>query len=219
MSAATPVTCASTSVSMNRGNSPACAQKATSCKAPDNARVSTPASISSRKTKHLPLCALRVTNAALSQYLIIWQQLYSCRVPARSNTMSCFSSADTNECETGVHQCTNTQTCVNIYGGYQCVDTNRCQDPYVQVSEKWVTPHESLCVFIYKQALSHTLSQLHKYVLAISSEYNQPLYGVWLNCKITPNTFSTYESNLQFSFWVCSSAIKKLLQSDQVLDW
>lgn len=41
-SAATPVTCVSTSVSTSRGNSPACAQKDTSCKAPDYARVSIP---------------------------------------------------------------------------------------------------------------------------------------------------------------------------------
>lgn len=46
-SAATPVTCVSTSVSTSRGNSPACAQKDTSCKAPDYARVSIPASVSS----------------------------------------------------------------------------------------------------------------------------------------------------------------------------
>lgn len=46
-SAATPATCASTSVSTNQGSSPVCAQKDTSGKAPDYARVSTPASISS----------------------------------------------------------------------------------------------------------------------------------------------------------------------------
>lgn len=47
-----------------------------------------------------------------------------------------FLPADINECETGEHQCTETQTCVNIHGRYQCVDSNRCQEPYVQVSEK-----------------------------------------------------------------------------------
>lgn len=47
-----------------------------------------------------------------------------------------FPPADINECETGEHQCADTQTCVNIHGRYQCVDANRCQEPYVQVSEK-----------------------------------------------------------------------------------
>lgn len=53
-----------------------------------------------------------------------------------SHPLRCFASADINECETGEHQCNDTQTCVNILGRYQCVDKNRCQDPYVQVSEK-----------------------------------------------------------------------------------
>lgn len=47
MSAATPVTCASTSVSTNQGSSPACAQRDTDCWAPECVRVSAPASISS----------------------------------------------------------------------------------------------------------------------------------------------------------------------------
>lgn len=42
MSAATPATCVSISVSTSRGGSPACAQKDTSCKAAGCARVSTP---------------------------------------------------------------------------------------------------------------------------------------------------------------------------------
>lgn len=45
---------------------------------------------------------------------------------------------DINECETGAHQCTDSQTCVNIHEGHHCFDTNRCQEPYVQVSNKWV---------------------------------------------------------------------------------
>lgn len=44
---------------------------------------------------------------------------------------------DVNECEAGTHQCGEGQICVNIHGGHQCVDSNRCQDPYIQVSEKW----------------------------------------------------------------------------------
>lgn len=43
---------------------------------------------------------------------------------------------DIDECESGAHQCSEAQTCVNFYGGYRCVDTNRCVEPYVQVSDK-----------------------------------------------------------------------------------
>lgn len=71
MSAATPVTCASTSVSTNQGSSPVCAPKDTSCKAPDYARVSTPASFSSW-SEHLPLCAFthkRCTESTLNHSL------------------------------------------------------------------------------------------------------------------------------------------------------
>lgn len=43
---------------------------------------------------------------------------------------------DIDECESGAHQCSEAQTCVNFHGGYRCVDTNRCVEPYVQVSDK-----------------------------------------------------------------------------------
>lgn len=192
MSAATPVTCASTSVSTNQGSSPVCAPKDTSCKAPDYARVSTPASFSSW-SEHLPLCAFthkRCTESTLNHSLTAALFL-SCSIQHHEMCFF-FFPADINECETGEHQCTDTQTCVNIHGRYQCVDTNRCQDPYVQVSEKWVTPHESLCVFILK----HTFSQLLKYVLAINSKYNQPLYWVWLKLQDYPNYFFHVEVQL-----------------------
>lgn len=144
-SAATPVTCASTGVSTSRGGSPACAQRDTSCKAPGCARVSTPAffppPLISRPDTFLPVLS-RATEATPSQRCIhsLTVALFSSR--SRSNQTSPaiffppFSSADINECETGEHQCGEAQTCVNIHGRYQCVDTNRCQEPYVQVSEK-----------------------------------------------------------------------------------
>ena len=44
--------------------------------------------------------------------------------------------SDVNECETGAHECTDAQNCVNIHGGYKCVDTDPCNEPYVQVSDK-----------------------------------------------------------------------------------
>lgn len=58
-------------------------------------------------------------------------------------------NADINECETGAHQCTESQTCVNIHGGHQCFDTDRCKEPYAQVSNKWVKWfYPSWCMYL-----------------------------------------------------------------------
>lgn len=194
MSAATPAICASTSVSTSPGSSPVCALKDTSCSAPDSARVSTSASIHPKSNTFLYV---------LSQsQMLPWvnpQLLYSGATVAWSDLMSCFSPADINECETGEHQCTDTQTCVNIHGRYQCVDTNRCQDPYVQVSEKWVTPLET-------HALSHLYPITQEY--GISSENNQPLCLLWLKLLECNDYF--FHTQVQLFKWARSGAIRKL---------
>ena len=90
---------------------------------------------------------MRINSLAAAQFL---------SAPSRavqSNLTSCLFSVDINECETGDHQCTDTQTCVNIHGRYQCVDQNRCQEPYVQVSDKWVASHERESMCLYTKAL------------------------------------------------------------------
>lgn len=46
---------------------------------------------------------------------------------------------DINECETRNFTCTLQQTCFNIPGEYKCLDPVRCEDPYIQINEKWVT--------------------------------------------------------------------------------
>lgn len=65
-SAATPVTCVSTSVSTSRGNSPASALKDTSCKAPDYARVSTPLPFLPSSVTISSLCPWRLTDSRSS---------------------------------------------------------------------------------------------------------------------------------------------------------
>ncbi|KAI4819529.1 hypothetical protein KUCAC02_004774 [Chaenocephalus aceratus] len=60
---------------------------------------------------------------------------FSCVCPEGYQLQGTRLCQDINECETGEHQCTEAQTCVNIHGRYQCVEENRCQEPYVQVSE------------------------------------------------------------------------------------
>ncbi|KAL7978267.1 hypothetical protein Chor_014806 [Crotalus horridus] len=46
-----------------------------------------------------------------------------------------FTCKDINECESGSHQCTESQNCVNFHGGYRCVEKKLCQEPYIHVSE------------------------------------------------------------------------------------
>lgn len=80
-SAATPVTCVSTSVSTSRGNSPACAQKDTSCKAPDYARVSIPLPFPPSSITISSLCSWRQTASPTAAPLsILHRVLFSlCR--------------------------------------------------------------------------------------------------------------------------------------------
>lgn len=110
MSAATPVTSASTAVSTSQAASPATARRATSCWPRACAKVQvTP-----------------VQRAGWCQGRVAW---YPGSKPLSPGT-------DIDECESGAHQCSEAQTCVNFHGGYRCVDTNRCVEPYVQVSDK-----------------------------------------------------------------------------------
>lgn len=57
----------------------------------------------------------------------------------------CFSHSlipcvlDINECEIRNFTCTSQQTCFNIPGEYKCLDPVRCEEPYLQINEKWVT--------------------------------------------------------------------------------
>ncbi|KAM8908143.1 EGF-containing fibulin-like extracellular matrix protein 2a isoform 2-T3 [Spinachia spinachia] len=98
-----------------------------------------------------------------------------------------FSSADINECETGEHQCGEEQTCVNIHGRYQCVDTNRCQEPYVQVSE-------NRCVCPVNKPVCRDLpfSIVHRY-MSISSERSVPsdIFQIQAT-SVSPGAYNTF---------------------------
>lgn len=109
-SAATPATSASTAASTSQAASPATAQRATSCWPRASAKV----------------------------HVAQWcGQRGVLRAGGLTAGFQPFSpGADIDECESGVHECSEAQTCVNFYGGYRCVDTNRCVEPYVQVSDK-----------------------------------------------------------------------------------
>ncbi|KTF83281.1 hypothetical protein cypCar_00038320 [Cyprinus carpio] len=79
-----------------------------------------------------------------------------------------FSCNDVNECETGTHQCGTGQVCVNIHGGHQCVNSNRCQDPFVQVSE-----NRCICPVVKPECRDLPFSIVHRY-MSITSERSVP---------------------------------------------
>ncbi|XP_041445954.1 EGF-containing fibulin-like extracellular matrix protein 2 isoform X2 [Xenopus laevis] len=60
---------------------------------------------------------------------------FSCSCPEGYQLLGTRLCQDINECELGTHSCSEQQTCVNFHGGYQCVEKNRCQEPFIQVSE------------------------------------------------------------------------------------
>ncbi|KAJ8411933.1 hypothetical protein AAFF_G00155710 [Aldrovandia affinis] len=45
------------------------------------------------------------------------------------------SCEDINECDTGNHTCTTQQVCFNFQGGFKCLDPNKCDPPYIEISE------------------------------------------------------------------------------------
>ncbi|KAL4659968.1 EGF-containing fibulin-like extracellular matrix protein 2 isoform X2 [Arapaima gigas] len=88
---------------------------------------------------------------------------FSCACPDGYQLLGTRLCQDVNECETGVHQCVDGQTCVNIHGGYQCVETNRCQDPYVQVSD-----NRCVCPIVKPGCRELPFSIVHRYMSVVS---------------------------------------------------
>lgn len=81
-----------------------------------------------------------IDECSYSSYLCQFQCVnepgrFSCVCPQGYQLLGTRLCQDLDECESGTHQCTDGQTCVNFHGGYSCVDKNRCQEPYVQVSD------------------------------------------------------------------------------------
>ncbi|KAG7259999.1 hypothetical protein CRUP_020746, partial [Coryphaenoides rupestris] len=90
---------------------------------------------------------------------------FSCECPEGYQLLGTRLCQDVNECETGEHQCTESQMCVNIHGRYQCVATNTCQEPYVQLR----------CICPASKAACHDLpfSIVNRY-MSITSERSVP---------------------------------------------
>uniref|UniRef100_A0A8C2DB96 EGF-containing fibulin-like extracellular matrix protein 2 n=1 Tax=Cyprinus carpio TaxID=7962 RepID=A0A8C2DB96_CYPCA len=93
---------------------------------------------------------------------------FSCVCPEGYELLGTRLCQDVNECETGTHQCGTGQVCVNIHGGHQCVNSNRCQDPFVQVSE-----NRCICPVVKPECRDLPFSIVHRY-MSITSERSVP---------------------------------------------
>ncbi|XP_062867718.1 EGF-containing fibulin-like extracellular matrix protein 2 [Trichomycterus rosablanca] len=93
---------------------------------------------------------------------------FSCMCPEGYQLQASRLCQDVNECESGSHQCVEGQTCVNIHGGHKCVDSNRCQSPYIQVAE-----NRCVCPVGKPECRNLPFSIVHRY-MSITSERTVP---------------------------------------------
>ncbi|XP_026868832.1 EGF-containing fibulin-like extracellular matrix protein 2a isoform X1 [Electrophorus electricus] len=114
-----------------------------------------------------------IDECSYSSYLCQYQCVnepgkFSCICPEGYQLLGTRLCQDINECETGTHKCADGQTCVNIHGGHQCVDANRCQEPYVQVSD-----NRCVCPVAKAGCQDLPFSIVHRY-MSITSERSVP---------------------------------------------
>uniref|UniRef100_A0A669E1B3 EGF containing fibulin extracellular matrix protein 2a n=1 Tax=Oreochromis niloticus TaxID=8128 RepID=A0A669E1B3_ORENI len=114
-----------------------------------------------------------IDECSYSSYLCQYQCVnepgkFSCVCPEGYRLLGTRMCQDINECETGEHECTETQNCVNIHGRYQCVDKNSCQEPYIQVSD-----NRCVCPVSNPACRELPFSIVHRY-MSITSERSVP---------------------------------------------
>ncbi|KAI2561045.1 EGF containing fibulin extracellular matrix protein 2, partial [Homo sapiens] len=105
-----------------------------------------------------------------------------------------------DECESGAHQCSEAQTCVNFHGGYRCVDTNRCVEPYIQVSE-----NRCLCPASNPLCREQPSSIVHRY-MTITSERSVPADVFQIQAtSVYPGAYNAFQiraGNSQGDFYI-----------------
>lgn len=77
--------------------------------------------------------------------------------------MDIFCVLDIDECVTGTHNCSSTQTCFNTQGGFRCLSFT-CPENYRKVSDTWVitfTNHNYNCIHSYSNYSNFLLYLLY----------------------------------------------------------
>ncbi|XP_018592799.1 EGF-containing fibulin-like extracellular matrix protein 2a [Scleropages formosus] len=127
-------------------------------------------------------------SSYLCQYKCVNQPgKFSCACPEGYQQLGTRLCQDVNECETGSHQCAEGQTCVNLYGGYKCADTNRCQDPYVRVSD-----NRCMCPVSKPACRDLPFSVVHRY-MSLTSDRAVPsdIFQIQAT-SIYPGAYNTF---------------------------
>ncbi|XP_044879821.1 EGF-containing fibulin-like extracellular matrix protein 2 [Mauremys mutica] len=114
-----------------------------------------------------------IDECSYSSYLCQFQCInepgrFSCDCPQGYQLLGTRLCQDINECETGTHQCTEAQSCINFHGGYRCVEKNRCLEPYVQVSD-----NRCLCPTTNPLCREQPSSIVHRY-MSITADRTVP---------------------------------------------
>uniref|UniRef100_A0ABI7ZME8 EGF-like domain-containing protein n=1 Tax=Felis catus TaxID=9685 RepID=A0ABI7ZME8_FELCA len=125
---------------------------------------------------------------------------FSCHCPQGYQLLATRLCQDIDECESGTHQCSEAQTCVNFHGGYRCVDTNRCVEPYVQVSD-----NRCLCPASNPLCREQPSSIVHRY-MSITSERSVPADVFQIQAtSVYPGAYNAFQiraGNSQGDFYI-----------------
>nr|XP_020020464.1 EGF-containing fibulin-like extracellular matrix protein 2 isoform X2 [Castor canadensis]XP_020020465.1 EGF-containing fibulin-like extracellular matrix protein 2 isoform X2 [Castor canadensis] len=125
---------------------------------------------------------------------------FSCHCPQGYQLLATRLCQDIDECESGGHQCSEAQTCVNFHGGYRCVDTNRCVEPYVQVSD-----NRCLCPASNPLCREQPSSIVHRY-MSITSERSVPADVFQIQAtSVYPGAYNAFQiraGNSQGDFYI-----------------
>ncbi|ELR57533.1 EGF-containing fibulin-like extracellular matrix protein 2, partial [Bos mutus] len=125
---------------------------------------------------------------------------FSCHCPQGYQLLATRLCQDIDECESGAHQCSEAQTCVNFHGGYRCVDTNRCVEPYVQVSD-----NRCLCPASNPLCREQPSSIVHRY-MSITSERSVPADVFQIQAtSVYPGAYNAFQiraGNSQGDFYI-----------------
>ncbi|KAG9265664.1 EGF-containing fibulin-like extracellular matrix protein 2 [Astyanax mexicanus] len=133
-----------------------------------------------------------IDECSYSSYLCQFQCVnepgkFSCVCPEGYQLLGTRLCQDVNECDSGSHQCAEGQKCVNVHGGYHCVDSNGCQDPYVQVSE-----NRCVCSSVKPECRDLPFSIVFRY-MSITSERSVPsdIFQIQAT-SIYPGAYNTF---------------------------
>uniref|UniRef100_A0A8C7KMX0 EGF containing fibulin extracellular matrix protein 2b n=1 Tax=Oncorhynchus kisutch TaxID=8019 RepID=A0A8C7KMX0_ONCKI len=137
-----------------------------------------------------------VDECSYSSYMCQFQCVndpgrFSCICPEGYQLQGTRLCQDVNECETDIDQCGEGQTCINIHGGYQCTDSNRCREPYV-LTRALLSDNRCVCPVIKPECRDLPFSIVHRY-MSITSERSVPsdIFQIQAT-RIYPGVYNTF---------------------------